>query len=413
MKRAIVLLLFTVVFSSCLPLIEPATMSDQSGNLDISKSITLPAGATVDGVDISTLGGASHAQGTDTTQGIQAADLNMGFHDITNVGNVDGVDVSVIGMAAHTQGTDQGLDTGGPNAVTVAAVKSAVNDSHAKQHSITSTLDHTSTATPGQMLKADANGLPVNATNTDAQVSGAVSASHTQNTDTSLGAQSAALNMNTHPINNVTDPTNAQDAVTITYYNAHMAAFSDNTTGTGTANTLVKWTGASTQNNSLITDNGTYTVIGDNLNVTGSIAPTENITMVSGKTVDGVDVSNLPTIGIEFIIDGGGVAIASGVKGDLEIPSACTITKATALADQNGTLVVSIWKDTYANFPPLVGDNITAGAPITIVAGNAKIQDAVLTGWNKTINSGDILRYNVDSCTSITRVTISLTATRN
>lgn len=46
---------------------------------------------------------------------------------------------------------------------------------HARQHSITSTSDHTSTATAGQILKADSNGLPVDATNTDAQVSGVVS----------------------------------------------------------------------------------------------------------------------------------------------------------------------------------------------------------------------------------------------
>jgi hypothetical protein len=45
---------------------------------------------------------------------------------------------------------------------------------HARQHSITQTLDHTSTATAGQMMKADANGLPVNATNTDVQVAAAV-----------------------------------------------------------------------------------------------------------------------------------------------------------------------------------------------------------------------------------------------
>ena len=37
---------------------------------------------------------------------------------------------------------------------------------------------HTSAATSGQMLKADANGLPVNATNTDAAVAAAVTASH-------------------------------------------------------------------------------------------------------------------------------------------------------------------------------------------------------------------------------------------
>ena len=56
----------------------------------------------------------------------------------------------------------------------------SIGASHTRQHSITDTSDHTSTATSGQMLKADANGLPVNATNTDAQVSGAVSASHTR-----------------------------------------------------------------------------------------------------------------------------------------------------------------------------------------------------------------------------------------
>jgi hypothetical protein len=155
---------------------------------------------------------------------------------------------------------------------------------------------------------------------------------------------------------------------------------------------------------------------GADLISSGNLA--DNLTVTAGKTIDGIDLSDripsdVKTFTINFVVDGGGSAITAGIKGDLEIPSACTITKATALADQNGTLVVSIWKDTYANFPPLVGDNITAGAPITIVAGNAKIQDAVLTGWNKTINSGDILRYNVDSCTSITRVTISLTATRN
>lgn len=123
MKRyLVVLLLFTVVFSSCLPLIEPATMSDQSGTLDISKTITLAGdivmvpGATVDGVDISTIGGASHIQGADTTLGIQTADANWGGFGITNVGLVDGVDISA---SVHAQNTDWTLlnATGGVNLI--------------------------------------------------------------------------------------------------------------------------------------------------------------------------------------------------------------------------------------------------------------------------------------------------------
>jgi len=54
----------------------------------------------------------------------------------------------------------------------------AYSASHARQHSITGTDDHTSAATAGQLLKADANGLPVDATSTDAAVAAAVAASH-------------------------------------------------------------------------------------------------------------------------------------------------------------------------------------------------------------------------------------------
>ena len=54
----------------------------------------------------------------------------------------------------------------------------AYSASHARQHSITGTDDHTSAATAGQLLKADANGLPVDATNTDVAVAAAVAASH-------------------------------------------------------------------------------------------------------------------------------------------------------------------------------------------------------------------------------------------
>jgi hypothetical protein len=73
MKRLLaVLFVFIMVFSSCLPLIEPITMSDTPTTLDVTKNITLPVGATVDGVDISTIAGAAHAQNTDTNMGVLA-----------------------------------------------------------------------------------------------------------------------------------------------------------------------------------------------------------------------------------------------------------------------------------------------------------------------------------------------------
>lgn len=110
---------------------------------------------------------------------------------------------------------------------------------------------------------------------------------------------------------------------------------------------------------------------------------------------------------ITLIIDAGSSPISAGIKGDLEIPFNCTITQATLLADQAGSLVLDIWKDTFANYPPTVADSITAAAKPTITASN-KSQDSTLTGWTTVIAAGDTLRFNVDSAATIRRVTLSL-----
>lgn len=110
---------------------------------------------------------------------------------------------------------------------------------------------------------------------------------------------------------------------------------------------------------------------------------------------------------ILLIVDGGGSAITTGVKADLEIPFNCTIQRATLLADTTGSIVVDIWKDIYANYPPTVADTITASALPTISSSN-KYQDSTLTGWTTTINAGDTLRFNVQSASTITRICLSL-----
>jgi hypothetical protein len=102
-----------------------------------------------------------------------------------------------------------------------------------------------------------------------------------------------------------------------------------------------------------------------------------------------------------------GAVLTTGIKADLMAPFSCTITKVTLLADQNGNVVVDIWKDTFANYPPTVADTITGGAKPTLSGAN-KYQDGVLTGWNTTINAGDILRFNFDSASVITRLAIGL-----
>lgn len=117
------------------------------------------------------------------------------------------------------------------------------------------------------------------------------------------------------------------------------------------------------------------------------------------------------TFDVAFIIDGGGSAITTGVKGDIALDFAATINQVTLLADQSGSIVVDIWKDTYANYPPTVADTITASAKPTISSAT-KSKDSTLTGWTTSVASGDTLRFNVDSATTVTRVIVILKMTR-
>jgi collagen type VII alpha len=104
-------------------------------------------------------------------------------------------------------------------------------------------------------------------------------------------------------------------------------------------------------------------------------------------------------------MDGAGSIISTGIQGDIQIPYSMTIDSWTLIADQSGSIVVDVWKDTYANYPATVADTITGSAKPTISSSN-KAQSSTLTNWTTTVNEGDIVRFNVDSISSITKATL-------
>lgn len=115
---------------------------------------------------------------------------------------------------------------------------------------------------------------------------------------------------------------------------------------------------------------------------------------------------------INFVIDGGGSAITTGVKGSVRIDFDCVIEEVSVYSPkESGDIVVDIWKDTHANFPATDGDSITAAAPATLSAAQAS-NDATLTGWTTAITAGDHLIFNVDSAATTTNVTVDLKVRR-
>lgn len=139
---------------------------------------------------------------------------------------------------------------------------------------------------------------------------------------------------------------------------------------------------------------------------TASSGAVEEMSVGAGLSLSaGSLASTTTTSAIGFVIDGGGSAITTGIKGDIEVTFACTITAARLLADQSGSIAVGVWKDTYANFPPTVDDLIDTFSITTATKSEE-------TGLSLAVAAGSILRFNVDSASTITRATLSLTVTR-
>jgi len=108
---------------------------------------------------------------------------------------------------------------------------------------------------------------------------------------------------------------------------------------------------------------------------------------------------------------GDGITVPTvGTKCWVVAPVAGTITRATLLADVSGSAVIAVWKDTYANYPPTIGDSITASAPPTLSAAT-RSQDSTLTGWTASIAANDVLLFNLDSVATCKKLVLSLEIT--
>jgi hypothetical protein len=121
-------------------------------------------------------------------------------------------------------------------------------------------------------------------------------------------------------------------------------------------------------------------------------------------------VSN-QVVAINFVIDGGGSAITTGSKGFLEVPFAMTITGWTIVADVSGSIVVDVNRATYAAFDPATMASI-AGTELPTISSALKGQDLSLSSWTTSLAAGNILEFEVDSASTVTKATVSIRGTR-
>ena len=170
------------------------------------------------------------------------------------------------------------------------------------------------------------------------------------------------------------------------------------------------WVGDSS-NHPVATQNIPLVSLDESVYYTDGTDPTKKGNFELGNVATGtqrtIDFLALGTDAIEFVFDGGGSAIAAGKEIQIEVPYAATIKAATLACEVSGSIVIDIWKDTYANYRPTAADTITASAKPTLSSA-IKSQDTTLTGWTTSIAAGDWLVAHVDSAATVTNCTLSL-----
>lgn len=112
-----------------------------------------------------------------------------------------------------------------------------------------------------------------------------------------------------------------------------------------------------------------------------------------------------------IVIDGGGSEIADGAKIHIPDMPAATVAAWTIAGDVSGSIVLDVWNDTYANSPPTVADTMIATGTKPTLSTAQFAQDTTVDWADVTIAAGSTLTVNCDSCTTITRVTLTLRLT--
>lgn len=87
-------------------------------------------------------------------------------------------------------------------------------------------------------------------------------------------------------------------------------------------------------------------------------------------------------------------------------PVTGTITKVSLYSDATGSIVVDIWKDTHANFPPTVADTIIPSGTKPTLSSARSNQITSFTGWTTAVTAGDVFAFSIDSVATAKQVTM-------
>jgi hypothetical protein len=113
---------------------------------------------------------------------------------------------------------------------------------------------------------------------------------------------------------------------------------------------------------------------------------------------------NIGAIAIPF--GDGSTSISNNTYTLLPVDFSFIIKSVTIVADQTGSITIDILQQDYddylSTYTSICGGNKPA------ISSSTKFSDSLLSNWTTAINLGSVLKFNVDSNSSITNCTITL-----
>lgn len=110
---------------------------------------------------------------------------------------------------------------------------------------------------------------------------------------------------------------------------------------------------------------------------------------------------------LTVVFDTGGSEIAAGSAIDIPVGVKSIIRRVRMRADGVGSIVLDIRRKAFAAGLPAAGDSICGSAKPHLTDARDYV-DAALTGWSPQLNDDDGLRLVVESCTGLTRLSVTL-----
>ena len=114
---------------------------------------------------------------------------------------------------------------------------------------------------------------------------------------------------------------------------------------------------------------------------------------------------------INFVVDSGSAPMSSGIKGEMTLDVTGEIQSWTVIGDQDGQIQFDIKKVDYANFPNFASICGTERPQLGNLGNQSqarKNNNTTISSWNKSLNAGDILQFEVVYSINIQRCVVSM-----